>query len=153
TRSDFIPGQQKLFAQLVAETVVWYTRHFPEDAQHGLSSYGPPEKDPDAQIRIFLSGDAPQWSVRLAVTASGMGQMGPMCSVLDDAALAAPTACGSTAPPPPLTDGAEPAFALPRRPTWLVGDVLADIAARARVNLIADDYTLTWPKWGRYEGP
>jgi hypothetical protein len=41
-------------------------------------------------------------------------------------------------------DAREPAFELPPREAWLTGDVLMDLAARAGIHLLADDYTVSW---------
>src|SRR5207245_10127018 len=38
------------------------------------------------------------------------------------------------------------ALAMPPRTSWLMGYVLIDLAARATVNLIADDYTVDWSR-------
>jgi hypothetical protein len=150
--SECTPAQKTLLRQLAEELVAYQVLRWPEDGdvQTALTRYGPPARDPNLYFNVCLRGEAPRYTVEVRVGASQLGQFGAVGGVLDTRALAPE----ERRRPAPLAarNASEPSFALPTRSSWLMGDVLADIAARAKVNLLADDYTRDWSSLARYRG-
>jgi hypothetical protein len=144
--------QQPLFKELMAQAATSMQRRRPDTAAERNAQHGPPEKDPGARAEIFLVGDAPQYIVKVGVKAAHQGGISEVCRVEDTESLAGDAGRRGAAAPLPVGAAPEPIFALPPRASWRMGDVLADIAARAHLNLIADDYTQAWAKLERLRG-
>ncbi len=140
------PGQRPLLKELIAQAVTRFGERYPDSVAERVAIHGPPDRDPNAHAEIYLEGDAPRYLIRVGAAASHLGGASDVASVID------PTvAAGEARVAPPWT-APDPKIALPPRAHWLMGDVLADLAARAGVNLIADDYTQTWEKLARLQG-
>jgi hypothetical protein len=151
--AECTPTQKVVLRQMAEELVAYQMRRWPEDTLETLAKYGPPAKDPNLYFNVCLRGSAPRYTIEVRVGSSQLGQFGAVGPALDMREMAPePTRRGR---PAPLTarGASEPAFALPARSSWLMGDVLADIAARAKVNLIADDYSRNWSSLARSRGP
>jgi hypothetical protein len=181
TTATALPRQQPLLKDVVAQMADLQRRQRPELAEQQFALFGPPDKDPSARAEIYLWGDLPRCLIRMGVIASRIGGSTELCEVtaLPTADDRPPTAGPETGGPvvwpggwlsrvpsggrPSAVRGRrsrvgdlpaaaeEPVFTLPPRSSWLMADVLADLAARARVNLIADDYTQAWPKLARLQ--
>jgi hypothetical protein len=160
-----LSGQRPVLKELVDQAVAASSHRWPEKTQQRIATYGHPARDPTARAEIYLNGDAPRWHLWMSVRATKLNEVSELCRVDDPTLLGkrgnregnGDTVTLRTLSPSPrlsisLPDSADPVFALPPRSSWLMGDVLADIAARAKVNLIADDYTQDWSKLGRYDG-
>jgi hypothetical protein len=151
TGAACLPGQRPLLKELVDQAVAAASDRWPERTQQRIATYGHPAKDPTARAEIYLNGDAPRWHIWMSVRATKLNEVSEVCRVDDPAALGR---IGVRRQPASalLAGHDDPVFGLPPRSSWLMGDVLADIAARARINLIADDYTQEWPRLSHCEG-
>jgi hypothetical protein len=146
-----LSGQRPVLKELVDQAVAASSLRWPEKTQQRIATFGHPAKDPSARAEIYLNGDAPRWHVWMSVRATKLNEVSELCRV-DDLAALGRIGARRQSPSALLNDNDDPVFGLPPRFSWLMGDVLADIAARAKVNLIADDYTQEWSKLGRYDG-
>src|SRR5262249_5338769 len=128
-------------------------RRWPEDTRETLAKYGPPAKDPNLYFNVCLRGNAPRYTIEVRVGSSQLGQFGAVGPALDTRDME-PEPAPRGRPAALTTRGtSEPAFALPARSSWRMGEVLAAIAARAKVNLIADASSRNWSSLARYRGP
>jgi hypothetical protein len=143
------PAERQLLRQLVREAVADERRRDPQFVEESLARSGPLEKFEGGGMGILLKGDAPRYTIEVGVTGPHpLGQLGRVGDAVDKEALAG-SRLGTASRAPALAPGTpDLAFALPARTSWLMGDVLADLAARAKVNLIADDYTQDWSGLG-----
>lgn len=148
TKAQCTPTQGAMLHHLVSELIADQERRSPQALRALLGGEKPTDAESDAHVEVVLQGDAPRYLVRVGVTAARAGQSSDMCPVEDAAALAdgAPGQAHSVS----AAVAGEPkrVFALPAGSAGLMGDVLASIAARGRINLIADDYTQHWTSLG-----
>jgi len=161
--ADWTAAQKELYPQLVQELIDANDRRDPKGTQEALARYKFIADYPDPRMEVLIRGEAPRYFVEVGVGGpSPLARLGHVGDAQDAAVL------GDTAKPGaafPVLDPA-PAFALPPRPRapqegargdssyvpWLMGELLADVAARARINLIADHYTRLWSELGRFSG-
>jgi hypothetical protein len=120
--------------------------------QRRLALYGPDENHATGRAQIYLNGDSPRWHIRIAVRSKLFNEIGIACRIEDTAATRRNVGDTGARLPFRLPGDEDPVFALPPRTSWLMGDVLADLAARGKVNLIADDYSHEWSLLSRYGG-
>jgi hypothetical protein len=143
TRDRCTPGQGVALAQLVREMITARSEADPQRVEERIARYGPPDRDPDARAEIYLEGDAPQYNLRVGVWASRLAISSDVCQIVDPIGPQ-PEAQPGDGNPGKLEPGQDPIFLLRSRPSDLMGDVLAEIAARTGLNVIADDYTQRW---------
>jgi hypothetical protein len=147
--TELTDAQRVIFRQMADEMFAYLKSRRPALLGGFSPKEGWPQNEPDSDLDVLLLGDAPRYRIEVGIDAPPLGQSEEVCRLVDAEAL------GRNARRPGqlvLSGGSDPAFALPSRSKWLMGDVLADIAARARVNLIADDYTQDWSQLARYKG-
>jgi hypothetical protein len=137
------PMREPLWKELAEQSVAAVRRHDPEGVQRKIDDLATADLVSQARAHIRLYGDPTRYIVRVAVSTPAGGEgMARLCEFSDPEAFedrAAPSRGPATA------DGrVPPVFALPEGASWLMGDVLMDLAARAGIHLIADDYTVNW---------
>jgi hypothetical protein len=162
--SDWTGAQKALYPQLVQELIGASQRRFPKQKEEALARYKTIADYPFPLMEVLIRGEAPRYTIEVGVDGPPpLGQLGHVGDARDAAVLGATAKPGAVLP---ILDP-DPALALPPRPRaprgevradssyvpWLMGEMLADIAARGRINLIADDYTRLWPELGRSGGP
>jgi hypothetical protein len=147
-------SQRMLLNELVAQMIAAApARSDPETVRQRLAIFGPPGQDPRARAEVYLRDGPPAYRIRMGVIASGLGQSSDVCRVEPFATSVEPVRGDARATSIVLPSDTDPLVALPARASWLMGDVLADLAVRAGLNLIADDYTQIWPGLARFRGP
>jgi hypothetical protein len=151
--ADCTPAQKALFQPLLDELFAADLRRQPLEKQERIASTGPPRMNATCTLEVLVRGAPPRYLLEVGIGAgddSSLGQLGLVGYADDPAVVGAGDDQGVGSASRRAPGGKEPVFALPPRTAWRMGDVLADIAARARVNLIADDYTLDWSRLRGY---
>jgi hypothetical protein len=143
-------GRSSLWKELSEQAVSRDRRRDPDSVERKIVGLGPADLISRTTASIRLYGDPVRYRLLMGVRGpAGSPGMADICQFSDPLAAGAdgakPGAEGSPARAPAVPATVhEPVLALSPRQSWLMGDVLADLAARANVNLIADDYTVDW---------
>jgi hypothetical protein len=146
------PAPSPLWKELSDQFLEQTRRRDPERTDESVRGMDPHEFVSQTRAEIRLAGDPTGYIVRMAVStpAGGVG-MADVCRLSDPASVRESQSPMRLERLP--ADRREPVFSLPPRRSWFMGDVLADIAARANLNLIADDYTRSWSELARFKTP
>jgi hypothetical protein len=165
--ADWTAAQKSLWRQMVQELVDDYARREPERTRQVMARYRSPEEYENPHMEVLIRGTAPRYLIEVGVGGPSSLGMLRLIGLAEDPAMLGPAAqAGASRSALPILDP-DPVLTLPPRPPaprgdvradnsyvpWLMGELLADIAARARINLIADDYTRLWPELGRSAAP
>jgi hypothetical protein len=150
---EWTAAQKALWRQLMPELVADYERREPERTGEVMAQYRSPDDYPNPRMEVLIRGAAPRWIIEVGVSGpASFSELRLVGYAEDRPVLGNRTSTAGRAAPALAPAMPDPVFALPRRSTWLMADVLADIAARGKVNLIADDYTHVWTKLRGHPG-
>jgi hypothetical protein len=149
----FDPEPSPVWKELSEEAITAAIGRNPEKARGRIEGTTADNLARLLRVDIRLLGDPAQYRVHVGVNTPVGGGMSEVCRFVDPAVPPRQSVRAPSSDARPVPRDTEPAFALPPRTAWLMGDVLADLAARADVNLIADDYTVEWPELGRWKTP
>jgi hypothetical protein len=143
-----------LWKELSEQSLAAMRRHDPEEVQRRIETIEPGDIVRRTRAHIRLYGDPTRYLVRVAVSTPAGGEgMALLCQFSDPQAFSEQKAPPHVGPPDAPREPREPAFPLAPPGSWLMGDVLMELAARAGIQLIADDYTVDWSALGEIVGP